>query len=234
MQDEPEQKVFFSQDPVELDEAPLLQGLDAETVNYFTGCCEEVKKDRGAYLVYEGDEAEGFFIVNKGIAKVVKISLEGKESILHLVYPGGLVGEAPVFHDTPSPVSAFALTDMVLSFVPKKIILDLARENGQFAINLLRILSLRERMLCHKLGATQLQASAKSRLCGWIIHRRVRMGTKKITIGMSQEVLAKLLGVARETLNREMVALTKAGVISASSGEIEILDLKELKKIRDE
>ena len=86
-------------------------------------------------------------------------------------------------------------------------------------------------MLYNKLGTTQQNITAQRRLAGWLLHRQTRTGSEEVETGVSQETLARLLGVARETLNRELVALSKANVIEVTSTHINILDRTALELI---
>ena len=186
---------------------------------------------KGQYLIHEGDTAEGLHIVQTGITKITKISIEGKEAILHLVYPGGVVGESPIFHNGKSPIDVVAVTHASTFFIPAQALMQLLKKDHTFALTLLRILSIRERMLYNKLGTTQQNITAQRRLAGWLLHRQTRTDSEKVETGVSQETLARLLGVARETLNRELVALSKANVIEVTSTHINILDRTALELI---
>ena len=51
---------------------------------------------RGRLIFSEGDEGAGFYVVVTGRVKIFKLSVEGKEQILHFFGPGEVFGEVPV------------------------------------------------------------------------------------------------------------------------------------------
>lgn len=208
----------------------LLENLTASDLDWLDSVSVYQSWKKGQFLIHEGDKAEGVHIVHIGITKITKTSKEGKEAILHLIYPGGVVGESPIFHNSRSPIDVVAVTPANTFFIPARAILDFLK-NNTFALNMLRVLSIRERMLYNKLGATQQNMTAQRRLAGWLLHRQSRTDSEEVETGVSQEVLARLLGVARETLNRELVALGNANVIEVTSTHIQILDRVALELI---
>lgn len=188
---------------------------------------------KGQYLIHEGDKGEGLYIVHSGVTKITKLSIEGKEAILHLIYPGGIVGESPIFHNGKSPIDVVAVTHATTFFIPSQSISSFLKQSNTFVVNILRMMSIRERMLYNKLGAAQQNMTAQRRLAGWLLHRHTRSESEEVETGVSQETLARLLGIARETLNRELVALSRANVIEVSSTHINILDRAALELIHE-
>lgn len=191
------------------------------------------KWKKGQYLIHEGDKGEGLYIVHSGVTKITKLSMEGKEAILHLIYPGGIVGESPVFHKGKSPIDVVAVTHATTFFLPTQAIFTFLKQSNTFVTNILRMMSIRERMLYNKLGAAQQNMTAQRRLAGWLLHRQIRTDSEEVETGVSQETLARLLGIARETLNRELVALSRANVIEVTSTHINILDRAALELIHE-
>ena len=64
--------------------------------------------EKGELIFSEGDESDGFYIVVLGMVKIYKVSLEGKEQILHIFGQGEPFGEVPVFSGSAFPANAQA------------------------------------------------------------------------------------------------------------------------------
>ena len=74
--------------------------------------------DKGKTIFLEGDEGNGFYVVADGRVKIYKVSLEGKEHILHIYGPGNPFGEVPVFSGRKFPANAQTILKSHLLFFP--------------------------------------------------------------------------------------------------------------------
>ena len=84
----------------------LFQGLGKDQIQLLADIASPRSYTRGRTIFLEGDPGIGFYMVVSGKVKIYKMSLEGKEQILHIFGPGEPFGEVPVFHGTPFPASA--------------------------------------------------------------------------------------------------------------------------------
>ncbi len=75
--------------------------------------------NRGEIIFQDGDKGDGIYIVETGKIKVYKLSLDGKEQILHIFGPGHTFGEVPVFQGKSFPASAMALEPSNIVFCPE-------------------------------------------------------------------------------------------------------------------
>ncbi|UCF78570.1 MAG: Crp/Fnr family transcriptional regulator, partial [Candidatus Eiseniibacteriota bacterium] len=120
---------------------PELTGLAAIAVR------QEVPK--GQNILVEGDEALGFYLVERGRVKVYKVSPDGKEHILHIIEAGFSFAEACIFFEHQTcPASADAIEDSQLIFFPR----------GRFLEELKRSITLAMRMLGSMAGWVRLMA----------------------------------------------------------------------------
>ena len=124
-----------------------------------------------------------------------------------------------MFQKGTFPASAVAVDDVETLFLPADALFTLVTENPEMALRMLAALSLRLRMFAHKLAA-QGQGGAACRLATYLLHRR--------QIGGSREVLANLLGLARETLSRQLSRFSEAGLVELRGKDIVILDVPAL------
>ena len=182
---------------------------------------------RGAALFREGERADGMHIVLRGVVKVVRFAPDGREMVLHLVRKGNTIGEAAMFQKGTFPASAVAVDDVETLFLPADALFTLVTENPEMALRMLAALSLRLRMFAHKLAA-QGQGGAACRLATYLLHRRQIGGGDCIRLGVSREVLANLLGLARETLSRQLSRFSEAGLVELRGKDIVILDVPAL------
>ncbi len=98
----------------------LFEGLSGEEIETIAKLIFEKKYGKGETIFFEGDEADGFYIVSSGQIKVFKMNPMGKEHILHIFGPGEPVGEVPVFSRQPFPANAEALEKKLYPVFPEK------------------------------------------------------------------------------------------------------------------
>lgn len=121
-----------------------------------------------------------------------------------------------------------AVDDVETLFLPADALFTLVTENPEMALRMLAALSLRLRMFAHKLAA-QGQGGAACRLATYLLHRRqIGGGGLASGSGVSREVLANLLGLARETLSRQLSRFSEAGLVELRGKDIVILDVPAL------
>lgn len=66
---------------------PLFDKLPEDQLRDVTQIALDKHFRKGQVIFSEGDEANGFYVVVDGRVKVFKLSVEGKEQILHIFWP---------------------------------------------------------------------------------------------------------------------------------------------------
>ncbi len=217
-----------------LERLPLFAPLSDAERNRLAEACRIRVFARGDTLLHEGTMAEGMYVVLSGVVKVARFGTDGRESVLHLVRAGNTLGEAAVFQQGSFPASALAVDRVTALYVPASTLLELIRENADLALRMLAALSLRLRMFSHKL-ATQGQVDASRRLALYLLHRsQLAAGNPVIRLDVSREVLGNLLGLARETLSRQLSRFVELGVIGLNGREIVLRDREGLRRLAEE
>jgi CRP/FNR family transcriptional regulator len=184
--------------------------------------------NRGESIFFEGDEGNGFYMVEEGRVKIFKMSFDGKEQILHIFGPGEPFGEVPVFHGQPFPANASTLVKTTLLFFPRKEFLDLVSANPSLALNMLAMLSLRLRRFASQIESLSLK-EVPGRLASYLLYLSEEQGTvNKVTLDIPKGQLASLLGTIPETLSRIFAKMTDDGLIRVDGRTIYIDDFEGL------
>lgn len=207
-----------------LKQVPLFSGLTAEQYDELAMIVTLQDYGRGQSIFAEGDPGTGFYVVMEGLVKIYKLSLEGKEQILHIFGPGEPFAEAAVFIGSTFPAHALALEKSRAIFIPRKAFIDLIQTNPALAMNMLAALSMRLKKFAHLIEDLSLK-EVPGRVAAHILYLSTQQGdsdTVKLNIGKAQ--LASLLGTIPETLSRILNKLSKQGLISSEGAQITILD----------
>ena len=207
-----------------LKQVPLFSGLTTEQYEELAMIITLQDYGRGQSIFAEGDAGTGFFVVMEGLVKIYKLSMEGKEQILHIFGPGEPFAEAAVFTGSTFPAHALALEKSRTIFIPRRGFIELIQTNPALAMNMLAALSMRLKKFAHLIEDLSLK-EVPGRLAAHLLFLSSQQGesdTVKLNIGKAQ--LASLLGTIPETLSRILTKLSKQGLISSEGSQITILD----------
>jgi CRP/FNR family transcriptional regulator, dissimilatory nitrate respiration regulator len=204
--------------------SPLFNGLPLEEVDRIVKIVIEKKYNRGETIFFEGDNGNGFYMVESGKVKIYKMSLSGKEQILHIFGPGEPFGEVPVFHGQPFPATAEVLINSTLLFFPRQKFIQLIHETPSIALNMLAVLSMRLRRFASQIENLSLK-EVPARLAGYLAYLSEEQGNlDRVELEISKGQLASLLGTIPETLSRIFAKLSEEGLIAVEGRTIRILN----------
>ncbi len=185
---------------------------------------EPVSLQAGEYVFRQGDRPDGFYGLVSGVLKASTLREDGKEAILAVLEAGNWFGEASVLDALPRVHDVVALAPSTLLRVQQQHC-DKLMDRSTFTRALARLQAMHLRAVYALLEDTTLR-STRARIARRL--RRLACGdaapgaTERQTIPITQENLAMMLGISRQTLAIELKALAMHGAISIGYGRIEI------------
>lgn len=202
----------------------LFDGLPSHQIDALADIAVLKEYQRGENIFFEGDKGIGFFMVGEGRVKIFKVSLAGKEHILHIFGQGEPFGEVPVFNGRPFPATAEALVKSKALFFPRDKFVKLVETNPSIALNMLGVLSLRLRRFAHQIEDLSLK-EVPARLAGYLLYlSQEQDNMSEVELDISKGQLASLLGTIPETLSRIFAKMTDEGLIEVNGRKISLLD----------
>lgn len=168
----------------------------------------------------DGDPCAGFYLLSSGAAKLYKLSPDGREHVLHMVYPGETFAEAALFLEQSYPAYAEAIRPSRTLLFPKDAFLQMLQENPDFALRLLGGMALWLRRLVSQVEVLALR-DASSRLAHYL---RDMQQDGKVVFEAPKAMVASHLGMSPETLSRLFCKLEGEGVIRVQGRKVTILD----------
>ena len=96
------------------------------------------KVKKGEALFEEGDKLKGVYCVRDGVSKLSKLSANGKDQIVKLASKGEVMGQRSVISEESANLSAIAVNDMEVCFIPKEAIVNTLHKNPDFTFEVLR------------------------------------------------------------------------------------------------
>jgi CRP/FNR family cyclic AMP-dependent transcriptional regulator len=217
-----------SQHPSLLRQIPLFAAVPEKTL---TGLRTTTRMlAAGETLFSMGDPAGAAYVAVTGRLKIVRLAdSDGRELLLDIVGPGAILGELAMFRDAPRSASIVALTESELISIDRRDFLEVVRSHSDLAITLLSRLAEKVRTLTATLEESsflELSARLARRLLD--LSRRFGVATAgglTLDVPLSQQDLARLLGVSREAVNKQLRQWESLGTITLRRGRVSINDL---------
>jgi CRP-like cAMP-binding protein len=195
---------------------------------YMSKSCKKFKK--GEFIFQENHRLQGVYCIYKGKVKLFKTGPEGKDQIIRFAKPGDLLAFRAILSNEPACITAQALEDATLCFIPASTFLELAKENSKFSIRLLQI-SCNELKESNKFIIDLAQRPVKERLAQTLLSLQETFGTDKdgyIDLQLTREEIANIVGTATESIIRILSDFKKNNLIELSGKKIKIIDPKKL------
>lgn len=188
---------------------------------------------RGEILFNEGDHVNGVFCIKDGVCKVSKMSENGRDQVIKLIKKGDLLGERSLITGGPANLTARALNDMEICFIPKEEIVRDLKRNNNFTMSMLKDLaeSLRN---ADEVIVDMAQKTVKQRLAETLIHLDKKFEKDDegyIDVYLTREDIANIIGTATESAIRILSDFKKNGLIDFKGKRINILDVRGLERI---
>jgi CRP-like cAMP-binding protein len=189
--------------------------------------------NRGELLYSEGNRLNGFYCIHKGIIKVFKTGIDGKEQIIRFAKQGDIIAYRSILSNEPACTSAKVIEEASACYIPARLLIEFARENPAFSMDIMKL-------TCHELGAANsyitdiAQKTVRERLAEIIIQLIDEFGLDNqnfLNISLTREELANIVGTATESVIRLLSEFKSDNLIELKGRKIKILDKRALEKI---
>jgi len=180
----------------------------------------------GTFVFRQGDPAAKVHVLRSGSVELSR-QVRGRRVTLQVLRPGDVFGDVPVFLGEPEPFDARALQDSSVLSLDAAALYELLQTRPLVARRW--FVSLAERMagLQHRL-IDLLAGGIESQLASILL--RDQAGHVRVT----QEDLARLLGVQRSSVQRVLKSLAAAGLVGLRYRRIDLVDRGGLLSLLDE
>lgn len=188
----------------------------------------------GDLLFRMGDKLDGVYMVNSGAVKLFATTESGDEHIIRFCMPGDLLGLGSL-GDGISRTNAVVLDIANVSLIPISTVLS--RSDG---FNLGAFMDKIATTMGHESEhSLMLSRCTAGRRLAWFLMEFSRgqasrgLSPNKFIVPMIRSDIALFLGLAVETVSRELARLCKQGIVKKNLRHIEILDLDRLRAISE-
>ena len=212
-----------------------LKALSKDELLKISDCKTSIIVKKGDVIFEEGENVNGIYCIKDGICKLTKLSANGKDHIVKLVSKGELLGHRSMISDEPVNLSAVALEDMEVCFIPKTEVMGFFDKNNQFSMNVMR-------SICGDLKDADdhmvnlAQKTVKERLAETLLYLSDTFGKNEdnsLKVQLSRDELASMIGTATESCIRLLSDFKKLDLIELNGKKIILKDINKLKKMAE-
>lgn len=212
-----------------------LKALTKDELVRMANCKTSKTVRKGETIFSEGEILNGVYCVKDGVCKMTKLSSNGRDQIVNLIKKGELLGQRSLISEEPVNLSAVALEDMQVCFIPKSEILTFFNENNRFSMNVMKTIC-GDLKQADDLMVGMAQKTVKERLAQTLLYLEDEFGVnadKSLKLQLSREEIASMIGTATESCIRLLSEFNKLELIEINGKKIIIKDRNKLARISE-
>jgi CRP/FNR family transcriptional regulator, cyclic AMP receptor protein len=195
---------------------PLFSGLGAEAIGSLARLCQTRRLPAGQTLFVKGDPGDALYGVRRGQIRIETGTSAGERLTIEVFGAGDLFGEIAVLDGRPRTADAIAQEDAELFVLPRGDFLKTLERDGRLAIRIIEL-------LCARLRSTN-DRTEEMMFLPLSVRLARRLDTLVQDFGaevqITQDELAGLVGVTRESVNRQLQEWRASGIVTLSRGRI--------------
>ncbi len=207
-----------------LNEIPLFKKVEPNTIKRIARNLQEKKLFRDETIALQDDEINEIFIIKEGAIEIFKISEEGKKLTLRILRRGEVFCLSNIFSNKAIH-NYRAKEDSILYSIPSKAFKRLCEEDINLSDSVIEALV---RNIIHYSALIERVKLMDGESC---ISSLLLAMQKNRVVRATQEELADMSGLCRETVSRLLKKLKNEGCVETHKGSIVIKNLESLKHL---
>lgn len=213
----------------------LFRKLRADELDRLVAFTRWMQPKARTLLFHKDDPGTSMLVVSEGRVKVSTHSEDGKELVLGLFGPGEVFGEIALLDGSPRTADAITIDDCQLLVLDRRDFIPFLLEHSDASVRLLEVLTQRLRRTTQLLEDVAFR-EGPSRLARRFVRladfsgREVENGVF-VDMALSQQQLGNMVGMTRESVNKQLRQWRDEGIMSWARGFYTITNLEELSKL---
>lgn len=215
---------------------PLFEGLGKAELDALVAAARTRVVQRQEQLFHKGDEGRHVYVVVRGNLKALTTSFQGDDVVFNIQGPGEMLGEIALLVGQRRTATITAIEKSELLMIERRDFIDCLRRNPEVSLKLLQVLAERVKGLSERLEDTMflnLPVRFAKKLLDYAASDGEKSGDGiRIGLKLTQEEWGALLGVTRESVNKQLRAWSNEGLISREeTGHIVLMHPERLESI---
>jgi CRP/FNR family cyclic AMP-dependent transcriptional regulator len=229
-----ETRAFSSSKLAVLRKHPYFCDLDPEAFDQLCRYARHSTLRRGATICSKGDPGNSLFAVISGTVKISTSSADGRSAIFNLIGPGEIFGEIALLDGQARSADATANTNCEIFVIDRREFLPFVRSQPALAMKFIELLCARLRWTSDQVEQIILQ-NLPGRLASALIRLTEKHKTEPTgrTIAITQQEISEMVGMTRESINKQLRAWATRKWVRLEHGAIVVLDAKPLQALAE-
>jgi CRP-like cAMP-binding protein len=208
---------------------PIFSDLEPAALDQLCRYAKHSTLKRGATIFSKGDAGNSLYAVISGTVKISISSAEGRSAILNLIGPGDIFGEIALLDGHARTADATANTSCELFVIDRREFIPFVRSQPALAMKFIELLCGRLRSTSDQVEAVILQ-NLPGRLASALIRltEKHKLGPGGRTIAITQQEISEMVGMTRESINKQLGVWAARKWVRLEHGAIAILDAEAL------
>ncbi len=211
-----------------LQRVPFLAALSGEDLRWLAKRVQRRKFGRSDIVFVKDDPGESMFIVEDGAVRIYVPGTQGADLTLAVMQPGEFFGDLSLLDGRPRSASAEAARNTTLLTLEREDLTELVLSRPQAALAILTVIAARLRET-DQMASDLAFLDVSGRLARRLLDLASTNGKDHedgvlINATITQEELANMIGVTRESVNRNLGMFRRLGLIAREGRRIVVLD----------
>ena len=214
----------------------LFCDMPPATLQNFEGIKFSTAYPQGAVLFVEGQMPRGIFVICKGSVKLSINSPGGRTMIVKLAEPGEVLGLSATISGKPYEVTAETIDPCQINFVKREDFLRFLKEDVEACFKVAEQLGEKYHNACKEVRSLGLSHSAAEKLASLLLEWSSKNGAAgkpegRLTLRLTHEEIAQMIGTSRETVTRLFADLKKRQILQSKGSTLVIRNSGALRDI---
>ena len=213
---------------------PIFCDLEPEALDQLCRYAKHITLKRGASIFCKGDPGNSMFAVISGTVKISVSSPDGRNPILNLIGPGEIFGEIAVLSGEPRTADAIANAQCEIFVIDRREFLPFVKSQPALSMKFIQLLCERLRRTSEQVEQIILQnlpGRLASALIGLTEKRKLEPANH--TIAITQQEISEMVGMTRESINKQLRAWAARKWVRLEHGAIVVLDVGSLRELAE-
>jgi len=211
---------------------PIFSDLAPDALDQLCRYAQPTSLKRGATLFAKGDPGHSLYAVLSGTVKISVSSPDGRNAILNLIGAGEVFGEISVLDGRVRSADAIANTNCEILVIDRRDFLPFVHSQPALAMKFIELLCGRLRWTSDQVEQIILQdlpGRLASALLGLTEKRKVENASR--TIAITQQEISEMVGMTRESINKQLRAWAARDWLRLEHGAIVVLNADPLREL---
>ena len=179
---------------------------------------------KGATLFVEGQQSRGVFVLCGGRVKLSTSSADGKSLIVRIAETGEVLGLPATVTGKPYELTAEVIEPSQANFIAREDFLVFLREHGEAALRVAQQLGETYHSAIAEMRTIGLSHSAGEKLARFLLDLSEERGDAKgeirVTLTLTHEEIAQMIGTSRETVTRLFADFKKRQLLQVKGSTV--------------